>query len=118
MGAGWGGWGGARGRARAPTLPAPPSPGILIALNRFLQEKHGSKMAFLDGMPPERLCAPIADSFKAAGGEVRLNSRLKEILLADDGQVEGFKLTDGTVVTGDAYVSAMPGGEGRRQGFL
>ena len=22
---------------------------VLIALNRFLQEKHGSKMAFLDG---------------------------------------------------------------------
>ena len=28
--------------------------GILIALNRFLQETHGSKMAFLDGAPPER----------------------------------------------------------------
>lgn len=24
---------------------------VLIALNRFLQEKHGSKMAFLDGQP-------------------------------------------------------------------
>lgn len=23
---------------------------VLIALNRFLQEKHGSKMAFLDGV--------------------------------------------------------------------
>lgn len=29
---------------------------ILTALNRFLQEQHGSKMAFLDGAPPERLC--------------------------------------------------------------
>ena len=34
---------------------------VLIALNRFLQERHGSKMAFLDGMPPERLCQPILD---------------------------------------------------------
>lgn len=25
---------------------------VLIALNRFLQEQHGSKMAFLDGKPP------------------------------------------------------------------
>lgn len=25
---------------------------VLIALNRFLQERHGSKMAFLDGAPP------------------------------------------------------------------
>merc|ERR1719253_785746 len=31
---------------------------VLIALNRFLQEKDGSKMAFLDGAPPERLCKP------------------------------------------------------------
>ena len=28
---------------------------LLTALNRFLQEKNGSKMAFLDGAPPERL---------------------------------------------------------------
>ena len=25
---------------------------VLIALNRFLQERHGSKMAFLDGALP------------------------------------------------------------------
>ena len=35
--------------------------GILIALNRFLQETHGSKMAFLDGSPPER-CTPAGPS--------------------------------------------------------
>ena len=82
---------------------------VLIALNRFLQERHGSKMAFLDGMPPERLCAPIAESFTAKGGSVRMSSRLQEILLDDDtGAVTGFKLVDGSVVTGDAYVSAMP----------
>lgn len=32
---------------------------ILVALNRFLQETNGSKMAFLDGAPPERLCQPM-----------------------------------------------------------
>ena len=42
--------------------------GILIALNRFLQETHGSKMAFLDGSPPERwapyiLCQTMVDHF-------------------------------------------------------
>lgn len=82
---------------------------VLIALNRFLQERHGSKMAFLDGMPPERLCAPIAESFTAKGGTVRMSSRLQEILLDDEtGNVTGFKLVDGSVVTGDAYISAMP----------
>lgn len=82
---------------------------MLIALNRFLQEKHGSKMAFLDGMPPERLCQPMVDAFAAKGGSVRFNARVRGIELDDDGLVEGFRLTDGSLVTGDAYVSAMPG---------
>ena len=90
---------------------------VLIALNRFLQERHGSKMAFLDGMPPERLCQPILDravetarrnlgeggaaaasSSSSSSSEsdgtkpgVVFNARLKEIQLDDaTGQVTGF----------------------------
>ena len=37
----------------------------------MLQERHGSKMAFLDGLPPERFCQPIVDHFKQRGGEIR-----------------------------------------------
>jgi 15-cis-phytoene desaturase len=81
---------------------------ILIALNRFLQEKHGSKMAFLDGNPPERLCMPIVNHIQSLGGEVRLNSRIKKIELNPDGTVNHFALSDGTQVTGDAYVCAAP----------
>eukprot|EP00249_Psilotum_nudum_P014381 c24794_g1_i1 orf=233-1945(+) len=81
---------------------------VLIALNRFLQEKHGSKMAFLDGNPPERLCQPIVDYFISRGGELRMNSRLKKIELNEDGTVNHFALVDGDIVKGDAYVSAMP----------
>ncbi|KAI3973955.1 hypothetical protein MKX01_030531 [Papaver californicum] len=33
------------------------------------QEKHGSKMAFLDGNPPERLCKPVVDHIESLGGE-------------------------------------------------
>ena len=40
---------------------------VLTALNRFLQEQHGSKMAFLDGAPPERLCQPMVDHFTGEG---------------------------------------------------
>jgi hypothetical protein len=36
--------------------PLPPPP----------QEKHGSKMAFLDGAPPERLCQPMVDYITGA----------------------------------------------------
>lgn len=81
---------------------------VLIALNRFLQETHGSKMAFLDGAPPERLCKPIVEHFSALGGEVRLNARLKEIVLNEDNTVKHYLLSDGTTVEGDVYVSAMP----------
>ncbi|HEY9818057.1 MAG: 15-cis-phytoene desaturase [Synechococcales cyanobacterium K44_A2020_017] len=86
---------------------------ILTAMNRFLQERYGSKMAFLDGAPPERLCQPVVDYVTERGGEVHLNAPLKEILLNDDGSVRGFLLRglDGEsdrTVTADAYVSAMP----------
>jgi 15-cis-phytoene desaturase len=86
---------------------------VLTALNRFLQETHGSKMAFLDGAPPERLCQPMVDHVTERGGEVRLNAPLKEILLNDDGTVRGFVIrglngAPDEILTADLYVSAMP----------
>ncbi|XP_030922819.1 15-cis-phytoene desaturase, chloroplastic/chromoplastic [Quercus lobata] len=81
---------------------------ILIALNRFLQEKNGSKMAFLDGNPPERLCMPIVDHIQSLGGEVRLNSRIQKIELNNDGTVKSFLLNNGNMIEGDAYVFATP----------
>lgn len=81
---------------------------ILIALNRFLQEKHGSKMAFLDGNPPERLCMPIVDHIRSLGGQVQLNSRVQKIELNSDRTVKQFVLSNGSVITGDAYVFASP----------
>ncbi|NES24834.1 MAG: 15-cis-phytoene desaturase [Symploca sp. SIO3E6] len=86
---------------------------ILTALNRFLQEKNGSKMAFLDGSPTERLCQPLVDYIQARGGEVHLNAPVKEFLLNSDGTVRGFSIrgikgVEEKVLTADAYVSAMP----------
>ncbi|XP_024971751.1 15-cis-phytoene desaturase, chloroplastic/chromoplastic isoform X2 [Cynara cardunculus var. scolymus] len=81
---------------------------ILIALNRFLQEKHGSKMAFLDGSPPERLCMPVVEHIESLGGVVRLNSRIQKIELNKDGTVRNFLLNDGNIIQGDAYVFATP----------
>eukprot|EP00232_Nephroselmis_pyriformis_P010848 CAMPEP_0182896746 /NCGR_PEP_ID=MMETSP0034_2-20130328/26466_1 /TAXON_ID=156128 /ORGANISM="Nephroselmis pyriformis, Strain CCMP717" /LENGTH=327 /DNA_ID=CAMNT_0025030623 /DNA_START=105 /DNA_END=1085 /DNA_ORIENTATION=+ len=51
---------------------------VLIAINRFLQERHGSKMAFLDGSPTERICGPLADHIQSKGGEVRTGQRLQK----------------------------------------
>ncbi|MCG9886633.1 MAG: 15-cis-phytoene desaturase [Cyanobacteria bacterium] len=86
---------------------------ILTAMNRFLQERYGSKMAFLDGAPPERLCQPMVDYITERGGEVLLEHPLQEILLNDDGSVRGYAiqgLGDRAAYTleADAYVSAMP----------
>ena len=86
---------------------------LLTALNRFLQEKEGSQMAFLDGSPTERLCEPIVDYITQGGGEVRLNAPLKEIVLNEDNSVKGFLIRglDGKsdeLFTADLYVSAMP----------
>lgn len=86
---------------------------ILTALNRFLQEKNGSKMAFLDGSPTERLCQPMVDYITERGGEVRLNAPIKEFLLNPDGSVRGYLIRglDGAadeVLEADLYVSAMP----------
>ncbi|CAM9183396.1 unnamed protein product, partial [Ascophyllum nodosum] len=82
---------------------------VLTALNRFLQqETHGSKMAFLDGPPPTRLCQPMADHMVSRGGELKTNQRISSILLNDDRTVRGLKMQDGSVVEADAYVSTMP----------
>lgn len=82
---------------------------VLTALNRFLRETHGSKMAFLDGAPPERLCQPLVDHFTAKGGELRMNARLKTIELEEDGSVKCLELVGGEKVEADLYISAMPG---------
>ena len=86
---------------------------VLTALNRFLQEKNGSKMAFLDGNPPERLCQPMVEHIEAKGGEVHLESPLREIELNADGSVAGFRIggvagKEPYTLTADAYVSALP----------
>jgi 15-cis-phytoene desaturase len=85
---------------------------LLTALNRFLQERYGSKIAFLDGSPTERLCQPMVDYITQGGGEVRLNAPLKEIALNVDGTVQHFVIrglngAPDENLTADAYVSAM-----------
>ncbi|WP_392531458.1 15-cis-phytoene desaturase [Nostoc sp. C117] len=85
---------------------------LLTALNRFLQERYGSKIAFLDGSPTERLCSPMVDYITERGGEVRLNAPLKEILLNADGTVKGYLIrglngAEDEIFTADFYVSAM-----------
>ena len=81
---------------------------VLIALNRFLQETNGSKIAFLDGSPTERLCEPLREYIEARGGIVRTDSPVTRILVNNDKTVAGLLLRGNEVISGDAYVNAMP----------
>jgi 15-cis-phytoene desaturase len=85
---------------------------VLTALNRFLQERDGSRMAFLDGNPPQRLCEPLVDYIRARGGNVVLERALRGIELHQDGTVASFRMggrgEGGQQVQADAYVSALP----------
>jgi 15-cis-phytoene desaturase len=85
---------------------------MLTPINRFLRERYGSKIAFLDGSPTERLCQPIIDYITDRGGEVHLNKPLKEIVLNGDNTVQHFQLRgikgeSDEIVEADTYVSAM-----------
>jgi 15-cis-phytoene desaturase len=85
---------------------------MLTPINRFLRERYGSKIAFLDGSPTTRLCQPIVDYITERGGEVLLNKPLKEIALNADRSVRHFLLRGlrdepDTIVEADLYVSAM-----------
>ncbi len=85
----------------------------LRALNKFLQQKDGSLIGYLDGAPPERLCQPMVDYITERGGEVHTSAPLKQIVLKPDGTVEklilrGLEGAADRDVVADAYVSAMP----------
>eukprot|EP00978_Attheya_sp_CCMP212_P043912 scaffold294920_cov59-Attheya_sp.AAC.2 len=81
---------------------------VLTAMNRFLNESNGLQMAFLDGNQPDRVCAPMRDHIEARGGQVMLNSPVKEIVTNEDGTVNHLLMRSGEKVVADEYISAMP----------
>lgn len=85
---------------------------VLIALNRFLQETDGSKIAFLDGSPTERLCEPLKEYITRNGGIVRTDSPVQRIIVHPDGKhkdsIAGVLLKGNELLTADYYISAMP----------
>ena len=82
---------------------------VLIALNRFLQETSGSRIAFLDGNPTERLCEPLKEYIEKRGGQVRLDVPVERFLVnPEDNSMAGLLLAGNEVVSADYYVNAMP----------
>jgi len=82
---------------------------ILTAMNRFINEADGSQTAFLDGNQPDRLCQPMVDHITSKGGKVITGAPITSIQVnRDDLSIESLQLKDGSTVTADVYVSAMP----------
>ncbi len=56
---------------------------------------------------PGQLWEALADEIRSLGGEIRMNASVQLIALGE-GTVESVTLQDGTVVTGDYFLSSMP----------
>lgn len=82
---------------------------LLTVLSHFGKETEGSRVAFLKGSPEMRLFRPLLEKLSARGVDVRFNSRVRSVRYdAASNEVTGFEMEDGSIVEGDAYVSAMP----------
>lgn len=82
---------------------------MLTALMRFAQETEASKMALVKGSPYTRIWQPLIAQLEAQGSRVELDRKITGIDYdANANLVRGFVLDDGSIVSGDVYVSALP----------
>jgi phytoene desaturase len=82
---------------------------VLTALLHFAKETDAPKMGLVKGSPHERLWVPLMRSLEGQGVKIIFNRKVIEIR-HDPGsnRVSGYVLDDGSVLTGDLYISAMP----------
>lgn len=82
---------------------------LLTVLSHFGKETDASRVAFLKGPPETRLFQPLLAYLRDRGVEIRFGAHVKQVLYSSHERgVTGFLMEDGSTVTGDAYVSAMP----------
>jgi 15-cis-phytoene desaturase len=82
---------------------------VLTALLHFAQERDAPRMGLVKGAPQERLWEPLTRLLEGRGARVVLNRRVEQICYdAGCNRVTGLALDDGTTMTGDLYISAMP----------
>ncbi|MDZ4721459.1 MAG: FAD-dependent oxidoreductase [Roseiflexaceae bacterium] len=82
---------------------------MLTALLHFAKETDAPKMGLVKGSPHERLWVPLIAKLQGQGVQVVFNRRVEQIRYdASENRVTGFALDDGSVITGDLYISAMP----------
>lgn len=81
----------------------------LTAMLHFAHEKAAPMMALVKGSPDTNIWQPLIRQLEERGGRVELGRKVTGIdydRLAN--RVKGFQLDDGSMVSGDVYVSAMP----------
>ncbi len=66
-------------------------------IEEFIYPKYG----------PGQLWETVAEEVKKLGGEIRMNSEVVKINIAD-GKINSLELADGSTVDGDIFISSMP----------
>jgi 15-cis-phytoene desaturase len=81
----------------------------LTAMLHFAHEKDAPRMALVNGSPDTNIWRPLITQIEELGGQVILGRKVSQIAYdPDTNRVDGFVLDDGSTITGDVYVSAMP----------
>lgn len=82
---------------------------VLTALLHFAHETDAPRMGVVKGSPHERLWAPLMRLLEGCGARVILGRRVEAVVYeAATNRVGGFALDDGSTISGDVYISAMP----------
>lgn len=74
----------------------------------FARQTSASQLGFLDTSPAEGIFEPIRRHLAAKGAQIRLDARVREVLLDQNEKVAGFLLASGERIEADAYVIAAP----------
>ncbi len=81
----------------------------LTAMLHFAHEKKAPMMALVNGSPDTNIWRPLISQLEELGGQVQLGKRVSGIdYHPATNQVNGFVLDDGSTISGDVYISAMP----------
>jgi phytoene desaturase len=82
---------------------------VLTALLHFAQERDAPRMGLVKGAPQERLWEPLTRLLAGRGARVVLGRKVERICYDPaENRVTGMALDDGSTLSGDVYISAMP----------
>jgi 15-cis-phytoene desaturase len=82
---------------------------VLDVTGIFLRQNKASKMGLLNGSPEEKLTTPLANYIRSKGGVIETETKVAKLLYdGGDNRISGVELENGTVLTADHYLTALP----------